>query len=322
VRGPRRLTILLLAPAALVSLVFVYLFIAWTFYASLTSWNSIRPLNGILPDFPVVGFANYQTLFATARFWPNDVFNTAVFTVTFIVASVAIGLLLAILLDQRIHGEVLFRNIFLLPMALSFVVTGTIWAWIFNPNTGINQLLDPLGINAIREGLLAFGPLKPLWDLLDFLRIDILRPGLTTDSRSALGAVVVAATWQMSGFVMAMFLAGLRGVPEELREAARVDGASERQIYTAVLIPQLRPVLVSVIVILGYISLKIFDLVFVMTRGGPGTATDFPSIYLFVSAFQSQLWGLAAAIAIVMLVVSAVVVIPYMWSQLRSEAQP
>ena len=207
-------------------------------------------------------------------------------------------------------------------MALSFVVTGTIWAWIFNPNTGINQLLDPLGINAVRDWLLSVGLLKPLWDVLDFLRIDILRPGLTTDSRSALGAVVLAATWQMSGFVMAMFLAGLRGISEELREAARVDGATERQIYQHVLIPQLRPVLVSVMVILGYISLKIFDLVFVMTRGGPGTATDFPSIYLFVSAFQSQLWGLAAAIAIVMLVVSAIVVIPYMWSQLRSEALP
>ncbi len=317
----RLLTILLLGPAILASLVFVYLFIVWTLYASLTGWNSIRPLNGILPDFPLVGLANYQALFATQRFWPNDIFNTAVFTVTFIVLSVAIGLLLAILLDQHIRGETLFRNVFLLPMALSFVVTGTIWAWIFNPNTGINQLLDPLGINAARDWLLSLAPLKPLWDVLDFLRIDLLRPGLTTDSRSALGAVVVAATWQMSGFVMAMFLAGLRGISEELREAARVDGASERQIYLHVLIPQLRPVLVSVVVILGYISLKIFDLVFVMTRGGPGTATDFPSIYLFVSAFQSQLWGQAAAIAIVMLVLSAIVVIPYMWSQLRTETQ-
>ena len=317
----RLLTILLLGPAILASLVFVYLFIVWTLYASLTGWNSIRPLNGILPDFPLVGLANYQALFATQRFWPNDIFNTAVFTVTFIVLSVAIGLLLAILLDQHIRGETLFRNVFLLPMALSFVVTGTIWAWIFNPNTGINQLLDPLGINAARDWLLSLAPLKPLWDVLDFLRIDLLRPGLTTDSRSALGAVVVAATWQMSGFVMAMFLAGLRGISEELREAARVDGASERQIYLHVLIPQLRPVLVSVVVILGYISLKIFDLVFVMTRGGPGTATDFPSIYLFVSAFQSQLWGQAAAIAIVMLVLSAIVVIPYMWSQLRPETQ-
>jgi glucose/mannose transport system permease protein len=318
VRG-RLLTFVLLAPAVLASLLFVYLFIGWTFYASLTSWNSVRPLNGIFPDFPVIGLANYQTLLATPRFWPNDVFNTAVFTVTFIVLSVAIGLLLAILLDQRIRGETLFRNVFLLPMALSFVVTGTIWAWIFNPNTGINQLLDPLGINTLREWLLSLGPLKPLWDVLDFLRIDVVRTGLTTDSRAALGAVVIAATWQMSGFVMAMFLAGLRGIPDELREAARVDGATERQIYVHILLPQLRPVFVSVVVILGYISLKIFDLVFVMTRGGPGTATDFPSIFLFVSAFQSQLWAIAAAIAIAMLVVSAVVVIPYMWSQLRTE---
>lgn len=317
----RLLSLLLLAPAILVLGVFVYFFIAWTGYASLTAWDQIRPLNGILPDFPLVGLDNFRALFATPRFWPNDLQNTAVFTVTFEASSLAIGIVLAILLDQRMRGEIVFRNIFLLPMAVSFVVTGTIWAWIFNPSTGINQLLDPLGIGTVRDWLLSLPFLQPLWSVLDALRINIFRPGLSTDPRSALGTLVIAATWQMSGFVMAMYLAGLRGIPDEVREAARVDGASEWQIYRRILIPMLRPVTLSVIVLVGYISLKIFDLVYVMTAGGPGVSTDFPSIFLFQSAFKGSQFAFAAAIAIVMLIISAAVVLPYMWSQLRGEGR-
>jgi glucose/mannose transport system permease protein len=315
----RHAAILIVLPALLVSVVFVYLFIAWTGYASMTSWNQVRPLHNLLPDFPFIGLDNYGALFATKRFWPNDILNTVVFTVFFVGISLGVGLLLAILLDQRIRGESFFRNIFLLPMALSFVVTGTIWAWIFNPSTGINQLLDPLGLDAVRGALLGFAPLQPLWSALDALGVNVMRPGLTTDPRSALGAIVIAAVWQMSGFVMAMFLAGLRGVSDELREAARVDGAREWQIYWKILIPELRPVMISVIVLLGYVSLKIFDLVFVMTRGGPGSSTDFPSILLFDSAFKGQLWARGAAIAVVMFLLSAVVVLPYLWAQLRAE---
>jgi glucose/mannose transport system permease protein len=315
----RWISVAIVTPALLASLVFVYLFIVWTGYASLTAWNQIGGLKNLLPDFPFVGLGNYQSIFATERFWPNDIVNTIVFTVCFVALSFVVGLLLAILLDQKVRGESIFRNIFLLPMALSFVVTGTIWAWIFNPQTGINQLLDPLGLNAVRTALLGFAPLQPIWSVLDALHINILRFGLSTDPRSALATIVIAAAWQMSGFVMAMFLAGLRGISEEIREAARVDGASEIQIYWKILIPQLRPVIISVIVLLGYISLKIFDLVFVMTRGGPGVSTDFPSIFLFDSAFKSNQWARGAAVAVVMLLISAVVVLPYLWSQLRPE---
>lgn len=315
----RVVAIALLAPAVLASFLFVYVFIAWTGFASLTGWNRIRPLRNFLPDFPFVGLDNYRSLFATPRFWPNDLVNTAVFTVVFVAACLAVGLLLAILLDQRVRGEALFRNIFLLPMALSFVVTGTIWSWILNPQTGIDQLIDPLGAGTVRHWLLGIGFLQPLWSALDALHIDIVRPGLTADPRAALGGIVIAAVWQMSGFAMAMFLAGLRGIPDEVREAARVDGASEWQIYRRVLIPLLRPVVVSIVVLLAYVALKIFDLVFVMTRGGPGVSTDFPSIFLFDSAFGGNLWARGAAVAVVMLVVSAIVVLPYLRSQLRAE---
>jgi len=317
----RVLPALVLLPAVATSVVFVYGFIAWTGYASITGWNQIKPLRNFLPDFPLVGLDNYASLFNTPRFWPNDVLNTAVFTVAFVTVSMVVGLLLAILLEQRIRGETFFRNLFLLPMSLSFVVTGTIWAWIFNPNTGINQLLDPLGLDGLRKAILGIGVLSPLWDALDALHVNILRPGLTADPRAALGAVVIAAVWQMSGFVMAMFLAGLRGIPDEVREAARVDGASEIQVYRHILVPLLRPIVISVVVLLGYISLKIFDLVFVMTRGGPGVSSDFPSILLFDSAFKSNLWARGAAIAVVMLLVSAVIVVPYLRSQLRAEGR-
>jgi len=317
----RTLPVLVLLPAIAASFIFVYGFIAWTGFASITGWNQIKPLRNFLPDFPLVGLDNYASLFNTPRFWPNDVLNNAVFTVGFVVVSLAIGLLLAILLDQRIRGETFFRNLFLLPMSLSFVVTGTVWAWIFNPNTGINQLLDPFGLDAIRTTLLGIGFLSPLWSALDALHVNILRSGLTADPRAALGAVVIAAVWQMSGFVMAMFLAGLRGIPDDVREAARVDGASELQIYRRILVPLLRPVVISVVVLLGYISLKIFDLVFVMTRGGPGVSSDFPSILLFDSAFKSNLWARGAAIAVVMLIVSAVIVVPYLRWQLRAETR-
>lgn len=317
----RTLPVLVLLPAIAASLVFVYGFIAWTGFASITGWNQIKPLRNLLPDFPLVGLDNYASLFNTPRFWPNDVVNNAVFTFGFVVVCLAVGLLLAILIDQRIRGETFFRNLFLLPMALSFVVTGTVWAWIFNPNTGINQLLDPLGLDAIRNGLLGIGFLAPLWSALDALHVNILRPGLTADPHAALGAVIIAAVWQMSGFVMAMFLAGLRGIPDDVREAARVDGASEFQIYRQILVPLLRPVVISVVVLLGYISLKIFDLVFVMTRGGPGVSSDFPSILLFDSAFKSNLWARGAAIAVVMLIVSAVLVLPYLRWQLRGESR-
>jgi glucose/mannose transport system permease protein len=317
----RSLSVFILLPAIGASFVFVYGFIAWTGFASITGWDQIKQLRDFLPDFPLVGLDNYASLFSTPRFWTNDVLNNAVFTAGFVAVSLAVGLLLATLIDQRVRGETFFRNLFLLPMSLSFVVTGTVWAWIFNPNTGINQLLDPFGLDAIRTGLLGIGFLSPLWGVLDALHVDILRPGLTADPRSSLGAVVIAAVWQMSGFVMAMFLAGFRGIPDDVREAARVDGASESQIYRFILVPLLRPVVISVVVLLGYISLKIFDLVFVMTRGGPGVSSDFPSILLFDSAFKSNLWARGAAIAVVMLIVSAVIVVPYLRWQLRAETR-
>ena len=161
------------------------------------------------------------------------------------------------------------------------------------------------------------GVLQPLWGLLDSLRIDMLRPGMTADPRAVLGAIGIAAIWQMSGFVMALYLAGLRGVSDELREAGRMDGASEVSIYRRIVLPLLRPITVSAIVLLGYVSLKMFDLVFVLTHGGPALSSDLPSIFMFETTFRSNQWARGAAVAVLMLLASAVIVVPYIRSELR-----
>lgn len=276
----RVLPFLIVLPSLAAVGVFVYGFIGWTVFTSLTNWNSF------IPDLSFVGARNYLALLETPRF-QIDLRNTAVFTLAFLAGCLGIGLLLAILLDQRLWGEALFRNIFLFPMSISFIVSGTAWQWLLNPSTGVNLLLDSVGL----------GALKSRW---------------YTEPRIAIYAVVIAAVWQLSGFTMAMYLAGLRGISDELREAARVDGASEAQLYRRVILPLLRPVTVSAAIVLGHISLKIFDLVFAMTGSGPAFSTDVPGVFMFETTFRGNRFAEGAAIAVIMLVMVAVVVVPYL----------
>jgi glucose/mannose transport system permease protein len=316
-RRQRLWAVIVLVPAILSTALFVYGFVAWTGWASLTDWNQMRRVSGFYPPGTVTGLDNYESIFSTPRFWTNDIFNNAVFTLAFVGGAVVLGLLLAILIDQHLRGEAILRSVFLLPMALSFVVTGTIWAWILNPTSGINVLIEGTVIADLRSALLEAPFLQPIWGILDGLRLNILRPGLTADPRAVIGAIAVAAVWQMSGFVMALYLAGLRAINDELREAARVDGASESQLYRRIVIPLLRPITVSAVVLLGYVSLKMFDLVFVLTRGGPALSSDLPSIFMFDTTFRSLTVARGAAVAMVMFIVSAILIVPYIWGQLR-----
>ena len=272
--------VLIVLPSIVLVGVFVYAFIAYTGFVSLTAWR------GIVPDYTFVGLQQYQQLFALDRF-QADLSNTIRFTVLFLAASIVLGFGAALLLDQRLRGGIVFQNIFLFPLAISFVVTGTVWRWIFNPNFGLNVLFERAG--------------------LGFLKSDWL-----TNTETALYALVIAAVWQMSGFCMAMFLAGLRSIPEELREAAHVDGASWLQTFRYVIVPLLNPILLAAIIILGHISLKIFDLVFVMTFGGPGFATDMPGLHMFIATFRQNLFARGAAIATVLLLMVAVLIVPYL----------
>ncbi len=285
-----RLTpLLMITPSVILIAIFVYVFIGYTGYVSLTKWY------GVVPDYTWAGLSQYEQLFQLERF-QADISNTIRFTFLFLIASIGIGFAAAVLLDQKLRGTIFFQNVFLFPLAISFVVTGTIWRWLFNPNQGLNLL---------------FGA----------LHLDFLKSGWLIDTRTALYSLVIAATWQMSGFCMAMFLAGLRSVPDDLREAARVDGATEFRVYQFVILPLLRPIILSAIIILGHISLKIFDLVFVMTFGGPGYSTDMPGLYMFIATFRQNLYARGAAIATVLLLMVAVLIVPYLIWNLREEPE-
>jgi glucose/mannose transport system permease protein len=330
-----RLTaILFITPSIIAILIFVYGFIGWTGWASLLKWDNIAliPKGSLFPDVPFAKLDNYVRLLTTDQRFQTDLRNTVVFTITFIVGCLGLGILLAILLDQRIKGEAFFRGIYLFPMAVSFIVTGVVWRWLLNPGNassgpvGINLLLQKLGLSSLQSAWYTnpnVGFIQP-GSAFGVLLNDIGLGFLTTAKFGipfAILSVVLAATWQMSGYTMAMYLAGLRGIPEELREAARVDGANELQIYRHIILPMLKPITLSAVIILGHISLKIFDLVSSMTGPGPAFATDVPAYYMFDTVFRGNHFARGAAIATILLLSVAVLVVPYLISNARAEAQ-
>jgi glucose/mannose transport system permease protein len=281
------------APSILAIAVFVYGFIGWSVRVSMSKWT------GLNPDYTFVRLQQYVELMQDRRFG-IDLRNTAIFTVLFLIASLAIGLFLATLLDQRLRGENLFRSIYLFPMAISFIVTGVAWRWLMNSATGdrisgLNLLFQNLG--------------------LDFL---ISRWHLT-DPPWGIAFIVIPAVWQMSGFTMALYLGGLRSISDDLREAARVDGASELQIYRYIILPLLQPVTLSAVIILGHISLKIFDLIVAISQNN--IALDVPGVYMWRTTFDGNNYGQGAAIGIIMLLMVAVLIIPYMVYSMRTEAE-
>jgi len=282
-------------PSVAALAVFVYGFAGWTGYVSLTRWNDV------LPDYTWAGLRAYADLFESFRF-RIDLLNTARFTVVFLAGCVGIGFALAVLLDRGLKGESFFRTIFLAPLAISFIVTGVVWRWLLNPGSA---QLGSVGINL----------------LLDRAHLGVLKTGWYTDPRIGILAVAVAAIWQMSGYTMALYLAGLRSIPDELREAARVDGAGEWQMYRRVLIPILQPVTLSAVIILGHISLKIFDLVVAMTGSGPGFSSDVPAYFMFDTTFRGNHFAQGAAIAEILLVLVALLTVPYLVASTRTEVE-
>lgn len=316
--GDRALAVLLLAPSVILLGIFVYGFIGTTVWISLSNWRTATP-DWSFTD-PLLSV--YDRLFHTPRF-QTDLRNTIVFTVLFLIAAVGVGLLFALLLDQKFPGSVLFRNIFLFPYALSFIVTGVAWRWIFNPETGINLLFDNLGINWLLSQV-GLGELHPRWltnpEVAGDLRTVI--PGLDglftqVGIPMALLPVVIAGAWQLSGFAMAMYLAGLGAISNDVREAAQLDGASTWQIYRQIIIPLLKPITISTLIILGHVSLKIFDLIFAMSGTGPGFATDVPGIFIIEQTFRANRYDLGAAASIIMLMLVAAVIVPYLVRSMR-----
>jgi glucose/mannose transport system permease protein len=292
-RNETYLSIALLFPSIVAVAIFVYGFIGWSIRVSFSQWK------GLLPDYTWAGLSQYTYLFHDARFM-IDVRNTAVFTVGFIAGCLILGLGFAILLDQKLKGEAIFRGIFLFPMSISFIASGVVWGWLMNPATGSRTA----GINLIFKSL-----------GLDFL----VSKWLTTPQPWGMVFTVIPAIWQLSGFTMALYLGGIRSISDEIREAARVDGATEFEIYRYIILPMLQPVTLSAVIILGHMSLKIFDLI--VALGHKDLRLDVPGIYMWTTTFDGTNYAQGAAIGILMLVSVAILVVPYLVQNMRTETE-
>lgn len=275
---------LVLAPSLAAVLLFVYGFILFTVYLSFTD-------SKILPSFGWVGLENYTRLFALPN-WSTALKNLAIFGSLYIVLCTVLGLVLAILLDQKIRGEGVLRPIYLYPMALSFIVTGTAWKWFLDPGIGLEQVVRSWGFESF-----TFGWIK--------------------SNTMAIYCIVIAAVWQSTGFVMAMFLAGLRGIDNEILKAAQIDGASARKLYQRIVIPLLRPAFLSAFVVLAHMAIKSYDLVIALTNGGPGRATEMPATFMYSYTFTRNQMGIGAASAVIMLMMIASVIVPYIYAEMR-----
>ncbi len=287
-RSDLTIAVLVLSPSILAVAVFIYSFIIWSFYISGTKWNSA------VVDMTWVGLDNWTRLITDDRF-QTDVRNLVLYAAGFISQCVVLGFLLAVLLDQKIKGESLFRTVFIFPFAVSGIVTGVVWRWLMRPEAGINLLFEGIGL----------GWLKSPW---------------YTDADWGILAVSIAGAWQFSGYVMALYLAGLRGISTDIREAALIDGCNTVTLYRRVIIPLLMPVTFTALVLTGMGSIRVFDLPAVIGTGA-AFGTDAMAFYMFSLTFTSLRYALGATIACVMMILSAILVVPYLRS-MRTESEP
>ncbi|MGN8080887.1 MULTISPECIES: carbohydrate ABC transporter permease [Variovorax] len=283
-RFERWLPQLAISPALAVSLLFFYGLTAWVAAVSFTdsagaiSWNW-------------VGLDQYRRLFTDDNWW-RALWNLALYLPLVVGLPLVLGCFLAILLDQKVRLENGIRTVILYPLALSWIVAGTIWRWLLSPDTGIEKWLHGIGFeNALFD-----------W---------IVQP------RYSIFALVIVAVWHSTGFVMSMFIAGLRSIDESVFKAAMIDGASLPRIYWRVVLPALRPTVFSAALILLPAALRTFDLVVVLTQGGPGQSSVLPAFYVFDRFFRRDQMGLGSASAMVLLFTCAMVAVPYILSELK-----
>ncbi|MEY3992600.1 MAG: hypothetical protein RIS04_1363 [Pseudomonadota bacterium] len=277
---------IVVAPSFIISLLFIYGLMAWNGYLSMSA-------SRILPNYEFVGLQQYAALLESDRF-RVAMTNMGIFGVLFIGGAMVIGVLLAILLDQKVRAEGVLRTVYLYPMAVSMIVTGTAWKWMLNPGLGLEHLMHQWGFESFTFDWLVRG-------------------------ETAIYCIVIAGVWQSAGFVMALFLAGLRGIDESIIKAAQVDGASLPRIYWSIILPSLRPVFFSTLMVVAHLAIKSFDLVMALTAGGPGYATDLPATFMYATAFTRGQIGVGAASATVMLATVAAIVVPYLYSELRTK---
>lgn len=356
-------SILLILPSIILVAIFVYGFVGYTFYVSLTDWgtNPAESLK-INPTIKVVGFENYKRLFNSFFYsgFRQDLVNTIFYTASLLVGILLVGLILAILLDRKVKNEPLLRTIFLYPLSLSFIVSGTIWRWLVAPNGGFNVIPTWFGLkkgtflwtsskvqifkfdwqniwrlifiigavvfvffliselrkrNRCKKRIITWSSLILIFLILIFVVFPFIPKPLENSELHGFNlatiGIIIAAIWQYSGYAMALYLAGLRGLPSSIKESAKLDGASEFSYYTKIAIPNLRPITMSAIVIMAHISLKMFDLIYAMAGADNGN-TSHPSINMYLTTFRENRFALGGAIAVILFLFAAVLIIPYM----------
>jgi glucose/mannose transport system permease protein len=266
-------------------------------YLGTVAWSVRISFSGsrTLPLSDFVGLAQYERLFGTER-WILSLQNMALFGVLFISACLVLGFLLAVFIDQQVQGEGLLRTVFLYPYAMSFVATGLVWQWMLNPELGLQSTVRGLGF----EGF--------TFDWI--VRQD-----------AVMYAIVLAAVWQASGLVMALLLAGLRGIDESLWKAARIDGIPKWRFYLSVVLPMLGPSFATALVLLAVAVVKVFDVVVAMTQGGPGLASEVPAKFIIDHLFGRANIGLASAASTVLLLTVLAVVMPWWYARQRAGRQ-
>jgi glucose/mannose transport system permease protein len=277
-RWGRVLPHLVIWPPIVISCAYVLVFSAWTVWVSFTR-------STLLPENSWAGWHNYTAMLAT-RNWQIAYTNLFIYGVCFVAFTMATGLLLAVLIDQRIRAENVYRAIFLYPLAVSFVVTGTVWGWLLNPTIGIQSLVRGMGWTGFR---------------FDWL--------ISQDM--AIYTIVIAGVWQASGFAMALLLAGLRSVDADLLKSAQIDGAGPVRMYLRVVFPTIGPIFIAVLVMLLQFAIKTYDLVVALTAGGPGLASTLPSVVVYDFMFQRGELAEGSAAAVMLLASLGFVLVPY-----------
>lgn len=355
---------LALLPSIVLIAIFVYGFIGNTIWTSMTDWGGSGAL-ALEPEKNFIGFDNYVELFTgfLSGGFRQDLVNAVYYSVMLLAGAIGLGMFIAILLDRKPKGEDILRTIFLYPMSLSFIVSGTIWRWLLAPQGGVNILptyagFEPLSFEWLssNDSILNFNWQNILPILLYLVSFVLIIAGLlklkTHGSRAVkrwmipgviIGAftwiggsmmpqalmmeemhgfnlatlgIIIATVWQYSGYTMALYLAGFNGISQDLRDAAMLDGASEVGYYRHVAIPMLKPITISAVIILSHISLKMFDLIFAMT-GPDNAATGHPALNMYLTTFRANDFARGAAIAIVLFLVAALFIVPYLVSQYR-----
>ena len=263
------------------------IFTALVVFVGGTLWTVVYSFTNskLLPRANFVGLEQYERLWSTSRWWVS-IENIFIYGALSLIFTIVIGFLLAVLLDQKIRYEDAFRTVLLYPFALSFIVTGLVWQWILNPEFGVQSIVRGLG-----------------WESFEFDPLynpDIVIYGL-----------LIAGLWQGTGFVMCIMLAGLRGIDEDIWKAARVDGIPKWRTYIFIVIPMMRPVFITSLVIIASGIVRLYDLVVAQTSGGPGNASEVPAKYVYDYMFQAQNLGQGLAASTMMLLTVLIVLIPW-----------